>query len=156
MEPSKPKLFSVFLACCFVSFLAGCQQQTWHLNARKEGDTVQLCLSNESTCPQPGGVSPAAISVYRYDSMYNNELVWDAEPENPITNGIINGMIKYGIPPKNWNNKLAAPALVCGKAYLVNPGAIYFGLKCDGTVVVFDSQHLENFFRQDALPEPSN
>ena len=147
---------SVFLACCLVSFLTGCQlQPSWHLNARKEGDTVQLCLSNEGACPQPGGVSPSSISVYRWDSMHDNELVWDAEPDNPITNGRISGIVTYGIPPNNWRNKMTPPALVCGKAYLVNPGALFFALKCDGTVVVFDSQHLETFFRGDPVPEPT-
>jgi hypothetical protein len=147
---------SVFLACCIVSFLTGCQlQPSWYLNAHKEGDTVQLCLSNEGTCPQPDGVSPAGISVYRYDSMHDNELVWDADPDNPITHGRIDGIVTYGIPPKNWRNKLTPPALVCGKAYLVNPGALFFALKCDGTVVVFDSQHLEQFFRGDPVPEPT-
>ena len=146
-------VISLFLVCC-VSFVTCCQQQFWHLNARKEGDTVQLCLSNESVCPQPDGISPSGISVYRYDSMHDNELVWDAEPENPITDGRISGIVTYGIAPKNWQNKRTPPALVCGKAYLVNPGAIYFGLKCDGTVTVFDAQHLEYFFRQDALPAP--
>lgn len=94
----------------------------------------------------------SGISVYRYDSMYDNVLVWDAEPDNPITDGKISGVVTYGNPPRNWKNKLTPPALVCGKAYLVNPGAMYFGLKCDGTVVVFDPQHLENFFRNDPLP----
>ena len=76
--------------------------------------------------------------------MHDNELVWDAEPENPITVGYISGMVTYGMPPKDWINKLAPPALVvCGKAYLVNPGAHYFALKCDGTVVVFDDPHLD-------------
>ena len=51
-------------------------------------------------------------------------------------------------------NKLAPPALVCGKAYLVNPGAHYFALKCDGTVVVFDDPHLEEFFREKTPAEP--
>jgi hypothetical protein len=54
------------------------------------------------------------------------------------------------VPPKDWINKLAPPALICGKAYLVNPGAHYFALKCDGTVVVFDDPHLEEFFRDNA------
>jgi hypothetical protein len=134
---------------CFC--LTGCQLSTasWHLDARKAGDTVQLCLSNESTCPQKDGVSPAGISVYRYDSTASNELVWDAWPENPIASEKIDGIITYGVPPKNWRNKTTPPPLVCGKAYLVNPGANFFGLQCDGTVVVFDFQHLENFFRHE-------
>ena len=37
------------------------------------------------------GVSPSSISVYRWDNMHDNELVWDAEPENPITVGNISG-----------------------------------------------------------------
>ena len=86
--------------------------------------------------------------------MYDNALVWEAEPDNPLTDGKISGVITYGIPPKNWRNKGTSPALVCGKAYLVNPGALYFALQCDGTVVVFDPQHLENFFRNDPLPAP--
>ena len=80
--------------------------------------------------------------------MHDNELVWDAEPKNPITAGNISGVVTYGVPPKDWINKLTPPALVCGKAYLVNPGAHYFALKCDGTVVVFDAPHLEEFFNQ--------
>ena len=147
---------SALLVLCFVSFATGCQQQPpWHLDARKEGDTVQLCLSNESECPQPEGVSPAGISVYRYDSTHDNELVWDAEPDNPITHDRIAGTITYGTPPKNWTNKMAPPPLVCGKAYLVNPPATFFALKCDGTVVLFDSQHLEEFFAQAAPPGPA-
>jgi hypothetical protein len=104
---------SVFLACCFVSLLTGCQQQQpWHLTASKRGDTVQLCLSNELTCPQPEGVSPAGISVYRYDSLHDNEIVWDTEPDSPITSGRISGLITYGIPPKDWSNKIDPPALI--------------------------------------------
>jgi hypothetical protein len=45
------------------------------------------------------------------------------------------------------------PALVCGKAYLVNPGAHYFALKCDGTLVVFDDPHLEEFFSGKMHPQ---
>jgi len=147
---------SLFLPCCFVLLLTGCQlQPPWHLTASKNSDTVQLCLSNELECPQPDGVSPAGISVYRYDSTFDNELVWDAEPDNPLINGRISGVITYGTPPKNWSNKLAPPALICGKAYLVNPGAEYFALKCDGSVVVFNSQHLDEFFRQKKPPEPT-
>jgi hypothetical protein len=147
---------SLFLPCCLVSLLTGCQQppQLWHLTASKNSDTVQLCLSNESTCPQPEGVSPASLSVYRYDSTYDNELVWDTEPEEPV-NDRISGVVTYGIPPKNWTNKIVPPALICGKAYLVNPGALFFALKCDGSVVVFDSQHLEEFFRQQDPPAPT-
>jgi len=104
------------------------QQQPRHLTASKKGDTVQLCLSSELKCPQPEGVSPAGISVYRYDSLYDNEIVWETEPENPITNDRISGVITYGIPPKNWSNKIVPPALICGKAYLVNPGANFFAL----------------------------
>jgi len=147
---------SLFLACCFVSLLTGCrQQQPWHLTASKKGDTVQLCLSHALTCPQPEGVSPAGISVYRYDSLHDNELVWDTEPDNPLTNGRISGLITYGTPPKDWSNKIIPPALICGKAYLVNPGANLFALKCDGTVVVLDFQHLEYFFRGENPPEPT-
>jgi len=147
---------SLFLACCWLLLLTGCQgQQPLHLTASKKGDTVQLCFSTDVNCPQPEGVSPAGISVYRYDSMHDNELVWDAEPDNPETDGRISGVVTYGIPPKNWTNKLAPPALVCGKAYLVNPATSYFALKCDGSVVVFDSQHLEYFFRQGDPREPT-
>jgi|SRR5215472_5583446 len=149
-------IVSLFLACCFVSLLTSCQQQQpWHLTASKKGDTVQLCLSNELTCPQPEGVSPAGISVYRYDSLYDNEIVWDTEPDNPITGGTIRGVITYGIPPEHWSNKRVAPALICGKAYLVNPGANLFALKCDGSVVVLDFQHLEYFFRQQGPLQPT-
>ena len=141
---------------CFVAFLTGCQvRQPSYLNARKAGETVQLCLSNKRTCPQQNGVRPSSISVYRYDSPGKNEIVWDAEPES-ITDERIDGIITYGIPPKNWRNKIAPPALVCGKAYLVNPGANFFALKCDGTVIVFDFQHLQEFFDQAAGPRPSN
>ena len=144
---------SQFLACCCLS-LVGCQTQpSWHLNASKKGNTVQLCLSNELTCPQPDGVSPAGISVYRYDSLHDNELVWDAEPNNPITNGKIGGVVTYGIPPTNWRNKITPPALVCGKAYLVNPPATLFAVKCDGSVVLLDFPHLEEFFRRESPPE---
>ena len=147
---------SLFLACCFVSLSTGCQRQPpWHLNASKKGDTVQLCLSNELTCPQAEGVSPAGISVYRYDSLHDNEIVWETEPDNPITGGTISGVITYGIPPNHWSNKRVAPALICGKAYLVNPGANLFALKCDGSVVVLDFQHLEYFFRQEGPLEPT-
>src|SRR6202023_4396171 len=76
------------------------------------------------------------------------ELVWDAEPKNPITAGNISGVVTYGVAPKDWINKLTPPALICGKAYLVNPGAHYFALKCAGTIVVFDDPHLEEFFRE--------
>ena len=144
---------SALLACSFVSLLTGCQiQPSWHLTASRKGDTVQVCLSNDLNCAQPGGVSPAGISVYRYDSTHDNELVWDAEPDNPITDGRISGVVTYGIPPPHWTNKKTPPSLVCGKAYLVNPGAYYFGLKCDGSVVVFDSKHLEDFFSQASPP----
>ena len=143
---------SLLLACCFVS-LTGCQlQPSWYLSASKQGEAVQLCLSNGSTCPQPEGVSPAGISVYRYDSVHDNQLVWDAEPDNPINDGKISGVITYGIPPEHWSNKLAPPALLCGKAYLVNPGASLFALKCDGSVVVLDFQHLEEFFSEKTPP----
>jgi len=144
---------SLLLTCCLALSLASCQSFSWHLAASKKGDTVELCLSNGDVCPQPGGVSPSSISVYRWDNMHDNELVWDAEPENPITAGNISGMVTYGVPPKDWINKLAPPALVCGKAYLVNPGAHYFALKCDGTVVVFDDPHLEEFFSGKMHPQ---
>jgi len=145
-----------FPLSCLVSILTGClPQPPWHLNAQKQGDTVQLCLSRDSQCPQPGGVSLDDISVYRYDNMHDNELIWEAASDNPITSGSIDGIVTYGVPPKNWQNKLTPPALVCGKPYLVNPPASFFALKCDGTVVLFDFQHLEEFFRQDASPAPT-
>lgn len=50
------------------------------------------------------------------------------------------------MPPNGWTNKLAPPALVCGKAYLFNPGSHYVALNCDGTLVLFDDPHLEEFF----------
>ena len=141
---------SLSLACCFAGLLAGCQlQRPWHLQANKKGETVQLCLSNELACPQPEGVRPSGISVYRFDSTYDNEIVWDTEPDNPIMDAKISGVITYGIPPQHWSNKIAPPALTCGKAYLVNPGAQLFGLQCDGSVVALDLEHLEAFFRQE-------
>jgi len=146
--------FSLLLTCCLVLPLASCQSFSWHLQASKKGGTVELCLSNGDVCPQAGGVSPSSISVYRWDNMHDNELVWDAEPKNPITAGNISGVVTYGVPPEDWINKLAPPAPVCGKAYLVNPGAHYFALKCDGTVVVFDDPHLEEFFREKTPAEP--
>src|SRR5579885_502481 len=101
-------------------FFAGCQlpPRVWHMDARKQGETVELCLSNEVTCPQPNGVSPADISVYRYDSTYDNELIWEASPPDPDTNQKISGIVTYGVPPKGWSNRMTPPALVCGKAYL--------------------------------------
>lgn len=146
--------FSLLLTCCLALSLASCQNSSWHLAASKKGGTVELCLSNGDECPQAGGVSPSSISVYRWDNMHDNELVWDAEPKNPITAGNISGVVTYGVPPKDWINKLTPPALICGKAYLVNPGAHYFALKCDGTVVVFDDPHLEEFFREKTPAEP--
>jgi len=144
---------SALLTCCLVSFSTGRQlQPPWYLDAHKEADTGQLCLSNQSTCPQEDGVSLGDIPVYRYDSLANDEIVWETSPEKPITNERITGIITYGIPPKNWHNKLTP---VCGKAYLVNPGAKFFAPKCDGNVVVFDFQHLEEFFSQTAQPEPT-
>src|ERR1700719_4927593 len=70
-QPTQMKTFyfpvSLFLGCCFVSLLTGCQQPfPSHLTASKKGDTVELCLSNELKCPQPEGVSPSGISFYRY------------------------------------------------------------------------------------------
>ena len=144
---------SLLLMCGMALSLGSCQSFSWHLAASKKGDTVELCLSNGDECPQPGGVSPSSISVYRWDNMHDNELVWDAEPENSITEGNISGMVTYGVPPKDWINKLAPPALVCGKAYLVNPGAHYFALQCDGTVVVFDDPHLGEFFSGKLHPQ---
>ncbi len=138
-----------------VLFLTGCQSTNWHLAATKKGDQVEICLSNGPTCPQPGGVIPSSISVYRYDSTYDNELVWDAEPDSPITGEKISGAVIYGVPPAHWRNKLTPPAPVCGKAYLVNPAAEFFALKCDGSVVVFDFQHLEEFFRDNASAKPA-
>ena len=128
--------FSLLLTCCLALSLASCQNSSWHLAASKKGGTVELCLSNGDECPQAGGVSPSSISVYRWDNMHDNDLVWDAEPKNPITASDISGVFTYGVAPKDWINKLTPPALICGKAYLVNPGAHYFALKCDGTVVV--------------------
>jgi len=142
---------SLFLACCVASLLTGCRQQPWHLTASKEGDKVQLCLSSELQCPQPEGVSPAGIYVYRYDSTYDNEIVWDAEPDDPETTQRISGLITYGVPPEHWSNRIVPPALICGKAYLVVPVDQFFALKCDGSVVVFDFQHLESFFREGAV-----
>jgi len=147
--------FSLLLACCLALSLASCQNSSWHLAARKKGGTVDLCLSNGDECPPASGVSPSSISVYRWDNMHDNELVWDAEPKNPITAGKISGVVTYGVAPKDWINKLTPPGLICGKAYLVNPGAHYFALKCDGTVVVFDDPHLEEFFRGNAPAEPN-
>jgi len=149
---------SATLVLCLVSLLAGCrlQPQPWYMTAHKEGDAVQFCLAMESTCPQKGGISVSGISVYRYDSTAENELVWDAEPGSPFADQKISGVVTYGIPPKNWHNKLTPPPLVCGKAYLVNPGAIYFGLKCDGTVVVFDSPHLWEFFKDAPPAQPKS
>lgn len=154
---------SALLTFWFAAFLTGCQQlslsdreqTSWHLNARKEGNTVQFCLSTDSTCLQQDGISPGDISVYRYDSMAENEIVWETSPESPITNQSIDGIVTYGIPPKNWRNKITPPALVCGKAYLFNPGANFFALQCDGTVVVFDFQHLESFFSRSTLAPPA-
>ena len=119
-----------FLAFCLLSFSTGCQQQQpWHLNAREEGDMVQLCLSNESTCPQQDGISLDDISVYRYDSVHDNEIVWETSPEMSITNERIGGIVTCGIPPKNWRNRIRPSVLVCGKAYLVNPGPKLFARK---------------------------
>jgi len=142
--------FSLLLLCFLALSLASCQRSSWHLAAAKKDGTVELCLSNGDECPQAGGVSLTSISVYRWDNMHDNNLVWDAEPKNPITAGNISGVVTYGVPPKDWINKLTPPAPVCGKAYLVNPGAYYFALKCDGTVVVFNDPHLEEFFRENA------
>jgi hypothetical protein len=146
--------FSLLPTCCLALSLASCQNSSWHLAASKKGGTVELCLSNGDECPQAGGVSPSSISVYRWDNMHDNELVWDAEPKNPITAGNISGVVTYGVAPKDWINKRTPPAPICGKAYLVNPGAHYFALKCDGTVVVFDAPHLEEFFREKTPAEP--
>jgi hypothetical protein len=146
---------ALMLACC-IAFASGCQGSSWYLSAKKKGDSVQLCLSNEKACPQPGGVSPSLIAVYRYDSTHDNELVWSAEPENPETGGTIGGVFMYGVPPKFWVNQgtAPAPALVCGKAYLVNPGTLFFALRCDGTVTVFDFQQLDSFFRENTPLQP--
>jgi hypothetical protein len=103
-------------------------------------------------CPQPSGINTDDISVYRYDSVFNNKLVWEAASD---VEGRFDGIVTYGIPPQDWHNKLTPPALICGKAYLVNPGALFFALKCDGTVVTFDFQYLEEFFRQEAVPVPA-
>ena len=144
-----------FAAFCLTSILSSCQSlPSWHLKASKLGDTVQLCLSQAPECPQPGGVSPSSITVYRYDNLHDNELVWDAEPESE-TSGNFDGVVTYGVPPKNWRNELTPPALVCGKAYLVNPPATLFALKCDGTVMQVDFPHLEEFFRDNAQAVPA-
>ncbi len=71
-----------------------------HLAASKKGGSVELCLSNGDACPLAGGVSPSSISVYRWDNMHDNELVWDAEPKNPVTAGNISGVFSYGVRPK--------------------------------------------------------
>ena len=42
--------------------------------------------------------------------MRDNELVWAAEPKNPITSGNISGVVTYGAAPKDWINKLTPPA----------------------------------------------
>jgi hypothetical protein len=136
------------LTCCMALSLASCRSSSsWHLAASKKGDTVELCLSNGDACPQPGGVSLTSISVYRWDNLHDNALVWDAQADNQTTEGTtISGTVTYGVPPNGWTNKLSPPALVCGKAYLVNPGAHYFALQCDGTLVLFDDPHLGEFF----------
>ena len=145
---------SVFLAIGLASLLGGCRPRYWFLGASKRDNSVQLCLSNGSTCPQPGGVSPSGISVYQWDNMHDNELVWDAEPDNPETSGRISGLVTYGIAPSGWTNKTAPSPLACGKAYQVNPAADkLFGLKCDGSVAVLDFQHLEYFFRNINPPD---
>jgi hypothetical protein len=105
----------LLLTCCLALSLASCQNSSWHLAASKKGGTVELCLSNGDARPQAGGVSPSSISVYRWDNMHDNELVWDAEPKNPITAGSISGVVTYGVAPKDWINKLTPPALICGK-----------------------------------------
>ena len=104
--------FSLLPTCCLALSLASCQNSSWHLAASKKGGTVELCLSNGDECPQPGGVSPSSITVYRWDNMHDNELVWDAEPKNPITAGKISGVVTYGVAPKDWINKLTPPALI--------------------------------------------
>jgi len=139
------------IAIGIASFLAGCQQpRQWHLTARKEGDTVQLCLSNKLECPQEGGIDLDDISVYRYDSVQSNQLIWETSTDSPIGNERLKGLVTYGVPPEKWRNKLTPPALVCGKAYLVNPPAQFFALKCDGSVVVFDFPQLAEFFTPSA------
>lgn len=154
MQAKSPYItFSLLLTCCLALPSASCQNPSWRLAADKMGGTVELCLSNGNACPQAGGVSPRSISVYRWDNLHDNELVWDAEPKNPFTDSHISGVFTYGVAPRNWINKLTPPALICGKAYLVNPGAHYFALKCDGSVVVFDDPHLEEFFRGIAISE---
>lgn len=147
MQARNTSIAVFFLLTCYMAVaLASCRSSSWHLAASKKGGTVELCLSNGDECPQPGGVSLDSISVYRWDNMHDNELVWDAAPDSPIPTRKISGEVTYGVPPKDWSNKLVPPALVCGKAYLVNPGAHYFALQCDGTVVLFDDPHLEEFF----------
>jgi hypothetical protein len=148
------KARAILLAAVSCGLLLAASGQQWFLTARKKGDTVELCMSNGDDCPGPSGVSPNSISVYRWDNMHDNVLVWDAEPDNPLADNTITGDLTWGVPPEHWTNKLTPPALVCGKAYLVNPGAHYFGLACDGTVTVFDAPKLEEFFRKNKSATP--
>jgi hypothetical protein len=143
---------SLFLIVCLAALLAGCRSQYWYVSANKTGNAVQICLSNGSECPQPGGVSPAAIAVYRWDNMHDNELVWDAEPDSEIS-GKISGLVTYGVAPQGWTNKTAAPPMTCGKAYQVVPGDKLIGVKCDGSITVIDFPHLEYFFRNQTPPD---
>src|SRR5215467_1222107 len=113
MKTSDSAAFAV-LAFWLISFLTGClQPQSWHLSARKEGDIVQLCLSNERTCPQEGGIDVDDISVYRYDSLGSNEIVWEAVAPR-MNKQKISGTINYGIPPRGWTNKMTPPTPLCG------------------------------------------
>jgi hypothetical protein len=144
---------SALPAFCFVLFLAGClQQPPWHLNARKVGDTVQLCLSNESTCPQENGISLGDISVVMIPPQTTRLFGTHRRKAQSSMRESVESL--HSGSHQKTGAKITPPALVCGKAYLVNPGANFFALTCDGAVVVFDFQHLEEFFRQAALPVP--
>jgi hypothetical protein len=134
--------------------LAACGIREWHLTAAKNGKGVELCLSESEQCPLPGGISPSSISVYQWDNMHDNHLVWDIEPSNPVTDENISGVITYGEPPRGWVTHVVPSPIICGKAYLVNPGAHYFALKCDGTVTVFEAPKLEEFFRANHSATP--
>jgi hypothetical protein len=148
---------SLFVAVTLAMSLASCGDGgEWHLQAARINGNIELCLSNTPQCPQPGGVSPDSITVYRWDNMHDNVLVWDVEPTSPITPARIGGIITWGQPPERWQVHMIPAPVVCGKAYLVNPGAHYFGVNCDATrsVVVFDAPKLEEFFRTNKSATP--
>ncbi len=151
---TRTALLALLLLTGSLLVLSPARGDDWHLAAHKKGDTVELCLSNGPQCPQTGGVSLSSISVYRWDNMHDNALVWDAGPDNPTTAGNISGLVTWGQAPKGWTNKLAPPVLVCGKAYLLNPGAHYFALTCGGAVTVFDAPQLEQFLRDNKSATP--